>query len=76
METTTYKVTEKGEVQPDGYKVVPYVKSEAGFRDVYLNSVAKSLLTTIRKTCLKYGYYDDNYILMPVEQKREEQAAP
>ena len=64
METTTYKVMETGEVVPDGYKVVPYVKSEAGYREVYLNSIAKSLLAEIKKTHLKNGYFDEGYIFI------------
>lgn len=70
METTTYKVTDEGEVIPDGYKVVPYVKSEAGYRDVYINKIAREVLTEIRKANLKYGYYDDGYIFIASRTKR------
>lgn len=49
METTSYNVSENGEVIPNGYKVVPYVKSEAGYRNVYLNKIAKMLLQEIKK---------------------------
>lgn len=69
METTTYKVLEKGEVLSDGYKVVPYVKSEAGYRNVYLNHIAKDLLNEIRKLNLKYGYYDDGYLFIASRTK-------
>lgn len=69
METTTYKVNENGEVIPDGYKVVPYVKSEAGYRNIYLNGIAQSLLAEIRKLNLKYDYYDDGYIFIASRRK-------
>lgn len=69
MEKTTYIVDSSGEVIPDGYKVVPHVKSEAGYRDVFLNSVAKKLLQEIRKANLKYGYYDDGYIFIASRTK-------
>lgn len=64
METTTFSVGENGEVVSDGYKVVPYVKSEAGYREVYLNSVAKALLQEIRKAALRYDYFDDGFIFI------------
>lgn len=70
METTTYRVDDSGEVLPDGYKVVSYVKSEAGYRDVYLNNIAKSLLSEIRKANLKCGYYDDGYIFIASRTKK------
>lgn len=70
METTTYQVNEDGEVLPNGYKVVPFVKSEAGYREVYLNSVAKSLLQEIKKTNLKNNYYDEGYIFIASRTKR------
>ena len=70
METTTYEVTEGGEVLPDGYKVVPYVKSEAGYRNVYINSVAKGLLNEIKKTNMKYGYADQGYIFIASRTKK------
>lgn len=70
METTTYSVTEDGEVISDGFKVVPYVKSEAGYREVYLNTVAKELLGEIRKLNLKYGYYDSGYLFIASRTKR------
>lgn len=64
METTSYNVSENGEVIPNGYKVVPYVKSEAGYRNVYLNKIAKMLLQEIKKTDLKYEYYDNGFIFI------------
>lgn len=70
METVTYKVTEDGEVLSNGFKVVPYVKSEAGYRDVYLNAVAKDLLSEIRKLNLKYGYYDEGYLFIASRTKK------
>lgn len=70
MEVTTYAVTPDGDVVPDGYKVVPYVKSDAGYRDVYLNSIAKSLLVEIRKVHLKCTYYDNNYIFIASRIKK------
>lgn len=70
METTTFKVNEDGEVLPDGYKVVPFVKSEAGYRNVFLNQVAKELLAEIKKTNLKYGYFDDGYIFIASRIKK------
>lgn len=70
MEATTFKVTDSGDVESDGFKVVPYVKSEAGFRKVFLNNVALSLLDKIRKIHLKNGYYDDGYIFIASRNKK------
>lgn len=72
METTTYKVGENGDVISDGYKVVPYVKSEAGYRDVYVNSIAKGLLNEIRKVSLKNRYYDEGYLFIASRTKKME----
>nr|WP_270816356.1 tyrosine-type recombinase/integrase [Hungatella effluvii] len=41
-----------------------YVKSEAGYRNVYLNKIAKMLLQEIKKTDLKYEYYDNGFIFI------------
>lgn len=70
MEATTFKATDSGDVESDGFKVVPYVKSEAGFRKVFLNNVALSLLDKIRKIHLKNGYYDDGYIFIASRNKK------
>lgn len=70
METTTYRVSENGEVIADGYKVVPYVKSESGYRNVYINSIAKGILNEIRKASLKNGYYDEGYLFIASRTKK------
>lgn len=70
MEITAYKVANDGEVIPDGYKVVSYVKSEAGYRRVYINNIAKSLLAEIRKTNLMYGYSDNGFIFIASRIKK------
>ena len=46
----------------DGLTIVPYTKTEAGEREVYLNDEAKKILRQIKKTNMEYGYYDDDYI--------------
>lgn len=46
----------------NGLRVVPYTKSEAGERKVYLNNEARKILSEIRNINEKYGYYDNDYI--------------
>lgn len=70
METTTFIVDEDGNVIPDGFKVVPYVKSEAGFRNVYLNNIAKEILKKIKKVHLSGGYFDDGFLYIASRTKK------
>lgn len=70
MEASTFHVEENGDVIPDGFEVVPYVKSDAGFRKIYLNRIAKGLITDIRKASLKNGYNDDGYIFIASRTKK------
>lgn len=60
---------EKFEFDSDGttilsseFIVVPYTKSEAGNRKVYLNESAKDILNKIKEVCNRYSYYCDDYI--------------
>lgn len=48
----------------NGYKIVPYTKSNAGDRKVYLNESAKKILKQIKKINMTYGYYDDDYVFI------------
>lgn len=44
------------------FVVVPYTKTEAGNRKVYLNQSAKEILSQIKEVCDRYGYYFEDYI--------------
>lgn len=70
METTTFRVEEDGNVVPDGYKIVPYLKSKSGSRQVYLNHIAKELISDIRKISLKNGYQDDGFMFIASRSKK------
>lgn len=60
---------EKIKVVDNGYKIAEYVKSDAGDRQVYLNSVAKEILQMIKKVNFQKGYFDDNYIFIKSRHK-------
>ena len=51
------------------FVVVPYTKTEAGNRKVYLNQTAKEILTQIKEVCDRYEYYDDDYIYIQSQSK-------
>ena len=73
MEVEDYVfVEENGSVvsKPNGYKIVEYTKSDAGTRQVYLNSEAKKLLMLIKKTNVSQGYYDDGYVFISSQKKQ------
>lgn len=70
METTTFQVEENGDVVSDGYKIVPYLKSKSGFRQVYLNHIAKELIADIHKISLKNGYSDDGFMFIASRSKK------
>lgn len=53
----------------NGLKVVPYTKSNAGDRHVYLNDSAKKILRQIKETNIKYGYFDEGYIFIKSQGK-------
>lgn len=73
MEVEDYTFEEvdgKVSAQPKGYKIVDYTKSEAGTREVYLNSEAKMLLKLIKKVNVSNGYYDDGYVFISSQKKQ------
>lgn len=47
-----------------GFKVVEYVKSEDGYRDIFLTETAKQIINLVQKTNEKYGYYDQGYLFL------------
>ena len=70
MEVEDYSISEDGfTAKSNGLKVVPYTKSDAGDRMVYLNDTAKKILEQIKETNLKYDYYDDDYIFIKSQGK-------
>lgn len=67
MEVEDYTIKEiDGELKSisNGYTIVPYTKSVAGDRKVYLNDSAKKILRQIKKTNMEYGYYDQDFIFI------------
>lgn len=67
MEVEDYTIKEiDGELKSisNGYTIVPYTKSVAGDRKVYLNESAKKILRQIKKTNMEYGYYDQDFIFI------------
>ena len=65
MEVLSYHLSEgSGQLLSDGYKVVPYTKSAAGDRRVYLNTTARSILEQIRRINETNGHYDSGYIFL------------
>ena len=67
MEVEDYTIKEiNGELKSisNGYTIVPYTKSVAGDRKVYLNDSAKKILRQIKKTNMEYGYYDQDFIFI------------
>lgn len=70
MEIANYEVDDDGNVTRNGTKVEDHTKSSAGERKIYLNQEAKDILQLVKKTNMKYGYYDDNYIFVGRNSKR------
>lgn len=69
QETAKY-VIENGVVKRCGVEVSEYTKSEAGDREIYLNQEARDILYLIKKTNIKYGYYDDDYVFVGTHSTR------
>ena len=70
MEVEDFSIAEDGiTAVSNGLKVVPYTKSNAGDRKVYLNESAKKILRQIKETNIRYEYYDDGYIFIKSQGK-------
>lgn len=70
METESFSIMEDGiTATSNGLKVVPYTKSNAGDRLVYLNESAKKILHQLKETNMKYGYCYDDYIFIKSQGK-------
>lgn len=70
MEIEDFSIGEDGITAiSNGLKIVPYTKSNAGDRKVYLNESAKRILHQIKETNIKYGYYDEGYIYIKSQGK-------
>ena len=70
MEVEDFSIVEDGVTAiSNGLKVVPYTKSNAGDRKVYLNESAKKILRQIKETNIRYGYYDDGYVFIKSQGK-------
>ncbi len=73
MEVEDYTLVEKdGRMStiPNGYKIVNYNKSDAGTREVFLNSEAKKILELVRNVHSTNGYADDDFIFISSQTKR------
>ena len=64
MEVDNYIITDNGDVIKNGDEIVDYTKTDAGTRNLYLNSEARKILSLVKKRSLEYGYYYDNYIFV------------
>jgi len=53
-----------GTRKPAVYKVVEYVKTEAGIRNTYLTEYARYLIGLIKDSNQNNGYFDDNYMFV------------
>ncbi len=70
MEVEQFSIGDDGVTAiSDGLKIVPYTKSSAGDRLVYLNDSAKKILHLIKETNTKYEYYDEDYIYIKSQGK-------
>lgn len=63
-EITDYTVDEKGKRHRAGKKIVEFTKSNAGFREIYLNQEAQKILDLIRDRNDKYDLHDEDYIFV------------
>lgn len=64
MEVKNYIIDDKGEITKDSVIVIEHVKSDAGYRKLYLNEKAREILNIIKKRNIKYGLYDGDYIFV------------
>lgn len=57
-------------VEPNGYKIVDYTKSDAGMREVYMNSEARRIFELIKKVNIENGYSDGDFIFISSQKKK------
>ena len=65
METEQFEVDqETGKTINKGYCILDRVKSDAGEREIYLNSEARKIIAEVKKLNQTYNRYDDGYLFM------------
>ena len=69
-EIKDFKMDEEGNIKGNGVKVVEFTKTEAGRREIYLNSEARYILGLIKERNEQLNLYDDDYIMVSSISKR------
>lgn len=64
QEVRDFEFSDEYTMRFSGFKVVEYVKSDDGYRDIFLTNTAKQIIDIIEKTNEKYGYYDHGYLFL------------
>ena len=64
-ESVNYDMQADGSFAFSGTIVVDHAKTDAGDRYIPLTTPAREILNLVRKSSLKYGFYDENYIFCP-----------
>ena len=62
-EVEDYLLNEESKPIPNGFKILPHTKSEAGDRWIPLTSRAWFVLDTVKKHNDERGWYDDDFYL-------------
>ena len=70
MEVATYSINNDCIVVKNGADIAEYTKSDAGEREVYLNSESRKILKLIKKSSIKYSLYSDDFIFVNPKCKR------
>ena len=64
MEVKDYVLQDDGTTKYNGLKVVPYTKSYAGDREIYLTNKARDIISLVKSINLKHEYLDEDYIFI------------
>ena len=66
-EVEDYLLNEESKPIPNGFKILPHTKSEAGDRWIPLTSRAWFVLDTVKKHNEDRGWYDDDFIFLNIK---------
>lgn len=69
MEVATYDINDEVVVK-NGADIAEYTKSDAGEREVYINSEAQKILKLIKKSSMKHSLHSENFIFVNPKCKR------